>query len=409
MLIRFNVKNFMSFSEDETGKSKEFSMISSKVQRKSDHLAMNDGLNLLKFATIYGANASGKSNFVKALQFLKSTVIKSLPTGYTEQYCKINSENKEKPSYFEVELSLCDKYYTYGFEVILSQGKFISEWLLELGAEEELIFERNIEEGRYEIGHVFLSEDLTRKLGYYAEDVREDSSVLFLNLMNQNKKNLYSDFPEACVFKTIFEWFLQKLQVRTPNDVIINSTSVFQSTNMEQISNILSAFATGISGIELLEISKADFFSDLYPLNAEKVEQSIEMMEEHLNLFYAIKPNAFVAFRTNSKIVIAALQYGEKTVYQAILFRHNEKNDSFYHFSEESDGTKRLFDLLEILLSNDNQTYVVDEIDRCLHPCLSYKFIELFLEQAKKKNIQLIVTTHESRLLDLELLRRDEI
>lgn len=184
---------------------------------------------------------------------------------------------------------------------------------------------------------------------------------------------------------------------------------MFQSTNMEQISNILSAFATGISGIELLEISKADFFSDLSPFNAKNVEQTIEMMEEHLNLFYVIKPKAFAAFRTNSKIVLATLQYGENTVYQAILFRHNEKNDSFYHFSEESDGTKRLFDLLEILLSNDNQTYVVDEIDRCLHPCLSYKFIELFLEQAKKKNIQLIVTTHESRLLDLELLRRDEI
>lgn len=66
-------------------------------------------------------------------------------------------------------------------------------------------------------------------------------------------------------------------------------------------------------------------------------------------------------------------------------------------------------DLLEILLSDEGKTYVVDELDRCLHPSLTYKFIETYLKLAAKKNLQLIVTTHESRLLDFDLLRRDEI
>lgn len=61
MLIRFNIKNFLSFSEDETGKSIEFSMIASKNQRKKDHLATTESLNLRKFTAIYGANASGLS------------------------------------------------------------------------------------------------------------------------------------------------------------------------------------------------------------------------------------------------------------------------------------------------------------------------------------------------------------
>ena len=80
-----------------------------------------------------------------------------------------------------------------------------------------------------------------------------------------------------------------------------------------------------------------------------------------------------------------------------------------FQLEEESDGTVRVLDLLEILLAGEEKTYVIDELDRCLHPSLTYKFVETFLQVAKEKNIQLIVTTHESRLLDFELLRRDEI
>lgn len=80
-----------------------------------------------------------------------------------------------------------------------------------------------------------------------------------------------------------------------------------------------------------------------------------------------------------------------------------------FNLAEESDGTVRVLDLLEILLSGENKTYVVDELDRCLHPSLTYKFIETFLQKAAKSNIQLIVTPHESRLMDFDLLRCDEI
>lgn len=81
-----------------------------------------------------------------------------------------------------------------------------------------------------------------------------------------------------------------------------------------------------------------------------------------------------------------------------------------YDFRDESDGTRRLFDLIDILLINeDNKVFVVDELDRSLHPNLTYRFIELFYEIAKEKNTQLIFTTHESKIKDLELVRQDEI
>ena len=63
----------------------------------------------------------------------------------------------------------------------------------------------------------------------------------------------------------------------------------------------------------------------------------------------------------------------------------------------------------EVLLSGEGKTYVIDELDRCLHPSLTYKFVDTFLKLAEQKHIQLIVTTHESRLMDFDLLRRDEI
>jgi uncharacterized protein len=79
--------------------------------------------------------------------------------------------------------------------------------------------------------------------------------------------------------------------------------------------------------------------------------------------------------------------------------------------AEESDGTRRLLELIPALhdLHTRDATYFVDEIDRSIHPLLVWKFIEFFLNSCANANRQLIVTTHESNLLDLDLLRRDEI
>jgi AAA15 family ATPase/GTPase len=112
--------------------------------------------------------------------------------------------------------------------------------------------------------------------------------------------------------------------------------------------------------------------------------------------------------RSNSDFFVIRINRNEDIRCQTIEFSHG-KRETLFRLSEESDGTIRILDLLEILLAGENKTYVVDELDRCLHPSLTFKFVETFLQLAKDKNIQLIVTTHESRLMDFELLRRDEI
>jgi AAA15 family ATPase/GTPase len=95
-----------------------------------------------------------------------------------------------------------------------------------------------------------------------------------------------------------------------------------------------------------------------------------------------------------------------------LVFYHDKENKYPFTLQDESDGTLRIFDLAEVLLANpDNKVFIIDELDRCLHPSLTLQFIRLFLKEASCPTFtnQLIVTTHESRLMDLDILRRDEI
>ena len=95
MMKRFNVKNVYSFASRDDERSEEFSMIAGKVRSKKNHIYDDGKLKLLKFAAVYGANASGKSNLVKALDLMRQIVLVGLPEGHTEKYCKVDPENKK--------------------------------------------------------------------------------------------------------------------------------------------------------------------------------------------------------------------------------------------------------------------------------------------------------------------------
>ena len=405
MLIRFNVKNFLSFDLREDGKSEEFSMIAGKVRNKKEHVYDTGDAKILKFSAIYGANASGKSNLVKALSFMRRTILKGLPKGHTDAYCKVNKENKKKESYFEMEILLDGKYYAYGFEVVLSQSKFISEWLIELtpDSREKTIFLRDIINGQFEFGKELKEKTLIDKLNVYAEDVRDDTSVLFLQIMNQNKKNLYQEYKKAAILKKVYLWVMQSLDINDPNRLISDYSYMARTENIEKICKIIAAFGTGITNFKMVEVPIEKILGELPKPIQEKLIADIEkkMIETERDSYKGI------IMRSDKEFFILEFDE-EKIICKTIQFSHGNQ-DILFNLSEESDGTVRILDLLEILLSEENKTYVVDELDRCLHPSLTYKFVELFLKLAEKKNIQLIVTTHESRLMDFDLLRRDEI
>ena len=106
MIAEIRFKNMFSFRNEAI---LSFEADRSKDMESYHVVELGGGVRLLKVAVIYGANASGKSNLVKALDFMKQTVIKGLPDGYSNKYCKSNESNRDIPSYFEIELKLGEK------------------------------------------------------------------------------------------------------------------------------------------------------------------------------------------------------------------------------------------------------------------------------------------------------------
>lgn len=417
MLIRFNIKNFLSFDSKDDGSTEEFSMLPGKVRSKNSHIYKNDNIRLLKFASIYGANASGKSNLVKAIGFFKDSILKGLNPYDTDKYCKTRTENKNKPSYFEMELMIGEKYYAYGFEAILSKQQFISEWLYELlpNNTEKLIFERNIEKHTHNLGFSEIDESY-KKLEGYTEDIDGDYSILLLKVMNQNKKNLYKDdkYSDLEIFRQIYTWLANNLNIIHPDKPVSNFSYMFKEENIEKIREIISFFSTGITSFKFedttvdemlqgipLEI-KEDLLNDIVNFHKMITQEIKKELITTANIY-----TAGLLFRNRKEFYILSFE-DEIIKYQIIKFIHKGSSELF-NLPEESDGTIRLLELLEILLSPNEKTYVIDELDRCLHPSLTYKFVDLFFKLAKNKNVQLISTTHESRLLDFNLLRRDEV
>ena len=412
MLIRFNVKNFLSFaSRSDDERSEEFSMLSGNNITnvdKQNHVKNTAQFGLLKFAAIYGANAAGKSNLVKAMDFMRSTVVDSLPKGHTEKYCKSDISNRDKASYFELEIMVKDKYYAYGFEIILSQSKFLSEWLVEIIDEnnERTIFSRDIEKNAYEFDSDLQIEGLWEKLQVYADDIRGDGTVLLLSMMNKNKKLLYRQYPEIEIMQKIYEWLGQKFDINYPNKPISDYTYMRRTENVEKICTLIKAFGTGITGFSLVPIRYDAVMEKLPRTLVDDVMQHFEAKVSQMRMENKNIPITTVVRGPKDLFIIT---YNDEDIScQTIKFSHG-RSGAIFDISEESDGTVRLLDLLEILLSDDGKTYVIDELDRCLHPILTYKFVETYLNLAKNRNQQLIVTTHESRLLDFDLLRRDEI
>src|SRR5690554_6604876 len=128
MLVQFIIDNYLSFNERQ-----EFSMFMGRSRIHQSRVKAIGDSGLLKFAALFGANASGKSNFIKAMACMDKTVERGkVAISESENYCRITTENKMRTSYFETVILLDDNYYSYGFESILAKNEILSEWLIHL-------------------------------------------------------------------------------------------------------------------------------------------------------------------------------------------------------------------------------------------------------------------------------------
>ena len=400
MLIKLYISNFLSFNQKQV-----FSMEAGKARKNIKRIYQDKNIKLTKCEAIFGANASGKSNLVEAFQFIQNMVVEGLPKGFTNKYFRQNPDNQILPSEFAIEILLGTQKVVYGFSIILKTGSVQREYLYEVSASgsKKEIYNRNLIEGSFSVGEYFRNKNSIEKLTMYGEDSVSDTELLFLTIMNHGKAKLYEDNKELIVLRRLYRWFRNLLTVSNP-DSILTGYPYFSHSNLNEIANLLNALGTGISDLRIVEVPaeiiKNKIPDDLYSKVIADLEK--EKAKNRTN-------NPAIMLRSYKEFYTFELDDSNDPIIKTIEFSH-EKKSIYFNLKEESDGTARLLDLIEILLKvSDNGVFVIDEIDCCLHPSLTTRIIELFLEMAENRNTQLIITSHESRLLATEILRNDEI
>lgn len=205
------------------------------------------------------------------------------------------------------------------------------------------------------------------------------------------------------IIKSIYHWFDYTLEIIDPYGFVIPE---LDTDSFEQLSAIIREFDVNIQSVRWSSVNdekeKREIIDNLR-------YRDLERIEECRRISVSSKMECSVIVGDITAIYRFAFWHGEPSIKKLITI-HDDGTS--HDLMEESDGTCRLIELSSILLEpRTDKVYVVDELDRRLHPVLTRRFMELYLEDTSEgsKKRQLIVTTHETRLLTTELFRIDEI
>ncbi len=416
MLLELKISNFLSFQE-----LTRFSMVEEDSITKNKNIIKISDISILKQAVIFGANASGKSNLISAFDFIKNYIV--CPSIYikdnslthlkpisldiskdlniSSMFSKNSTGNEKLASSFEMTFSINNNLYYYSFEIIMKTQAIISESFYKLSSSDSetnmMIFERKANQSPIVNYDLFSSDVDKSRLRTYIHDFDEASSILFLTFMNSNKK--YTSESMLYIFKEVFNWFNHHLVINNLSN-ILKTYKPYTISSLEEINRIISSFDTGITDIYLEKVSHEKF-------KAMLPKKMYKMLEDDINA--NISGLDFIIFNIQNEFYNIKINAHDDWDISTIKFKHGASPYSF-ELKEESSGTIRLFDLIDILLNKShNQLYIIDELEKSLHPNITSKFIELFKVYQKNTKSQLIFTTHEASLLNTELLSRDEI
>ncbi len=352
MIIQFTVENFLSLRDEVT-----LSLVASSLKEGgdlTDNIVFSPSrmnVQLLKSAVVYGANASGKSNLVKALDFFKWFVINSAKgvqvneTLHVENF-RLNSESEKEPSHFEVVFVDGESQYRYGFEV--DEKMVHREWLYQKAnkykAKEVELFFRDGEE--YAIHPKFaVGKELTEK-----KMVRNNALLL----------SVAAQFNET-ISTNIVKWFSDTTIItgRSEDRIWAEASRQLDNPEMRQ---------------RLVDFARyADFgLDDIY--------------------------------KVNDVVVSSHRQYDDSD--------KETKTIVFPFHTNESEGTIRYFSLAYPIIDaiDNGKRLIIDEIDSKMHPLLTRKVVSLFNSSATNpKNAQLVCTAHDTNLLKSKLFRRDQV
>jgi uncharacterized protein len=379
MLIEFSVTNFLSFSEKQT-----LSMVAdSSKELETTHTFLPTGKaklpRLLPYVGIYGANAAGKSNLLFAMKVMREIVLSSAKDGQVGEPIKgilPHALFVDKPTEFEIIFIVDGVRYQYGFAA--TRELITEEWLFAFPAgrsQQWLSRVYDVDSKKYSWS--VNATQLKGKRELWKNATRDNA--LFLSTAAQlNSEQLGA----------ILEWFRQNLNVGKTDDISPTKTIELcqNSQGKSKVLEFLNTADIGVNDIELKEeFVSIDKLPDELPL---EIKQKIlqDLTDE------TGKPKPMVRF----------------------YFSHQTSEGK--HFSLplqlESAGTRQLFESagawLEIL--EQGRVICIDELESSLHPLITRFLVSLFHNpEINQKRAQLIFTTHDTNILDNDILRRDQI
>ena len=364
MLVEFRVKNFRSLRDEQV-----LSMVGSKDKSLADTHTKATGINaaptLLHSAVVYGANASGKSNLIKALHYMRGVVVESakIQPGQTfaVQPFRLDEGSASQPSAFEITFLRDGVRYQYGFA--MTAERIVSEHLLVYKKfKPQRWFDRRFDKDANKDVYAF-GPGLKGPKNVWEGATRANS--LFLSMAVQ----LNSE-----ALQPVFDWFAKHLVIFNEQTQLSKDVSVQmlkQTEGRKDICDFLRAADISIADIEV-ETSPV-------PLHVSLSRHGLDEWEQ-----------------------------------PQLRFHHTtEQGKAVFDLQDESNGTRNLLFLagpvLDIL--KKGQTLVIDELDTSLHTLLVRELVRLFHRpDINAEGAQLLFTTHNTSLLDApDLFRRDQV
>ena len=373
MLIEFSVSNFKSFKNLQN-----FTMEAAPIASKFSELdeknvaTLSPKMKLLKSKAVYGANASGKSNLIQALSFFKEMIIFSVRNEEIIQKdykpFLLSTETRDLPGFFQGIFVVEGKKYRYGFEV--KDNQIETEWLFGPAEKRQVAYftregqQININSKQFAEGKPFMG------LGQEANDIFRENS-LFLTAVSAFNGAISKSITQF--FKGRF-WPFQGIHDQALFDIAVELMA--NVGKLQEELEMLQNADIGIVGIRREEKEGANKY---FFLPSQSRPREFQILTER------------TVFDEEGKAVDRV---------------------EFAMTSQESEGTKKLFSIIPVLLPllRHGGVLLIDEYDARLHPILTTSLIELFHdEKTNPGNAQLIFVTHNTNLLNPRLLRRDQI
>ncbi len=396
MLISFSVSNFRSFGEEVT-----LDMIASpKLNDHPDHLIeLNDtGKHVVRSAMLYGPNAAGKSNLVKAMAYAQEFIELGSQSRFpVPDTFRFDRQRITEPSSFEFRFMVADELFIYGFDV--GRKGVTSEWLVaRRGNREKAIFERDA-------AGVTVTGNAPKS--FFISDEQMESTLNALCQLPIRPTQLFLSRAISLPNETLGPTLRGIIQWLTEDLVILEAGP--RSCDMldrlyddPPFKNFAERFLCNVD----TGICELDFREQRRDCNEHEREflQHYSRENESPYTYYGCSGDMDERIDPDdpSKMIVRQLMS---------LHRGSDQKVSFaLPFSEESDGTQQLLHYLPVLhpQKGRSRVVVIDELDRSLHPKLCWELVQFFSESCPGVRRQMIVTTHEAHLLDQELLRRDE-